>query len=103
MYAVIQTGGKQYRVAPGDTIEIEKLPWEVGSELELHSVLAVSNDSDQMLTGEHVANAKVTATIVGHGRGEKIRVFKFKRKTQYKRTTGHRQAYTAVKVTGIVA
>ena len=102
MYAVIQTGGKQYRVAPGETVEIEKLPWEVGSELELHGVLAVSKEPDQMLTGERIANAKVMATIVSHGRAEKIRVFKFKRKKQYKQLTGHRQSFTAVKVTDIV-
>jgi large subunit ribosomal protein L21 len=102
MYAVIQTGGKQYRVAPGETIEIEKLPWDVGSQLELRSVLAVSKDPDQLLTGEQVTNAKVLATIISHGRGEKVRVFKFKRKKQYKRTIGHRQDFTAVKVTDIV-
>jgi large subunit ribosomal protein L21 len=103
MYAVIKTGGKQYRVSPGETVEIEKLPWGVGSELELHTVLAVCKDPDQMLTGEQIANAKVLATIVGHGRSEKVRVFKFKRKKQYKRTIGHRQDYTTVKVTEIVA
>jgi large subunit ribosomal protein L21 len=102
MYAVIQTGGKQYRVTPGETIQIEKLPWDVGAELELHSVLAVFKDPDEMLTGDRIANAKVVATIVGHGRGQKIRVFKFKRKKQYKRTIGHRQNFTAVKVTDIV-
>jgi large subunit ribosomal protein L21 len=103
MYAVIQTGGKQYRVAPGDTIEIEKLPWEVGSQLELRSVLVVAKDDDQLLTGERIADAKVLATIVSQGRGKKVRVFKFKRKKQYKRSSGHRQDYTAVKVTEIVA
>jgi large subunit ribosomal protein L21 len=103
MYAVIQTGGKQYRVSPGEEVEIERLPWEVGVELELNSVMAVATDESQMLTGSELANAKVLATIVGHGRGEKIRVFKFKRKKQYKRTTGHRQNFTRVKVTGIVA
>ncbi len=103
MYAVIETGGKQYRVAPGETIEIERLPWDVGSELELHSVVAVSKEPDQMLTGAALADAKVLATIVSHGRGDKVQVFKFKRKKQYKRTTGHRQGYTAVKVTDIVA
>jgi large subunit ribosomal protein L21 len=102
MYAVVQTGGKQYRVTPGDTIRIEKLPWQVGSDLELHSVLAVFQDPGQLLAGDQLANSKVLATIVAHGRGEKIKVFKFKRKKQYKRTTGHRQDYTAVKVTGIV-
>jgi large subunit ribosomal protein L21 len=102
MYAVIETGGKQYRVAPGETIQIERLPWDVGSELELHSVRVVFKDPDQVITGEQLANAKVIATIVAHGRGEKIRVFKFKRKKQYKRTIGHRQNFTAVKVTDIV-
>lgn len=103
MYAVIQTGGKQYRVSPGEEVEIEKLPWDVGVELELNSVMAVATDENQMLTGSELANAKVLATIVAHGRGEKIQVFKFKRKKQYKRTTGHRQSFTRVKVTGIVA
>ncbi len=103
MYAVIETGGKQYRVAPGQEIEIEKLPWDVGSELELNGVVAVSTDAGQVLAGAELGSAKVLATIVSHGRGEKIRVFKFKRKKQYKRTTGHRQSFTAVKVTGIVA
>jgi large subunit ribosomal protein L21 len=103
MYAVIATGGKQYRVAPGETIQIERLPWDVGSELELHSVVAVFKDEDQVIAGEQAANAKVLATIVGHGRGTKVRVFKFKRKKQYKRTIGHRQNFTSVKVTGIVA
>ncbi len=103
MYAVIQTGGKQYRVAPGETIQIERLPWDIGSELELNSVLAVFKDENDVLTGEQVANAKVLATITAHGRGDKVRVFKFKRKKQYKRTIGHRQNYTSVKVTGIVA
>ncbi|HEX8985454.1 MAG TPA: 50S ribosomal protein L21 [Bryobacteraceae bacterium] len=103
MYAVIQTGGKQYRVAPGDTVKIEQLPWDIGSELELNSVLAVINDEQQVLTGEQLTNAKVLATIVEHDRAPKIRVFKFKRKKQYRRTIGHRQNYTAVKVTSIVA
>ena len=98
MYAVIQTGGKQYRVQPGEEIEIEKLPWDVGVELELNNVLAVAKDQDQMLTGSELANAKVLATIVGHGRGDKIIVFKFKKKKQYKKTIGHRQSYSNVKV-----
>ncbi|HOK46389.1 MAG TPA: 50S ribosomal protein L21 [Bryobacteraceae bacterium] len=102
MFAVIQTGGKQYRVSPGDEIDVEKLPWEAGVELELNSVLAVSREPGELLTGPELEGAKVLATIVRHGRGEKIRVFKFKRKKQYKRTIGHRQDYTRLKVTGIV-
>ncbi|MCP5117517.1 MAG: 50S ribosomal protein L21 [bacterium] len=103
MYAVIQTGGKQYRVAQGDSIEVETLPGEVGAEIELDHVLAVSNDSGDMLTGEEVAAAKVKATITAHGRGDKIIVLKFKRKKQYKRTTGHRQNFTRLEVNEIVA
>jgi large subunit ribosomal protein L21 len=102
MYAVIATGGKQYRVSPGDIVEIEKLPWDVGAELELNSVVAVSREPGQVLAGSDLGGAKVLATIVGHGRGEKIRVFKFKRKKQYRRTIGHRQDFTRVKVTDIV-
>ncbi len=102
MFAVIQTGGKQYRVSPGDEVNIEKLPWEVGVELELNSVVAVSREPGELLTGSDLDGAKVLATIVAQDRGDKVRVFKFKRKKQYKRTTGHRQDLTRVKVTGIV-
>ncbi len=103
MYAVVETGGKQYRVSPGDTIEVETLPGEPGSEIELGRVLAISNDDGELLTGDAVAGAKVKATIAGHGRGKKILVFKFKRKKQYKRTIGHRQNFTRVTVKEIVA
>ncbi len=103
MYAVVETGGKQYRVTPGDTIEVETLEGEVGSEVELDKVLAVTSDSGELLTGEEVAAAKVKATIAAHGRGDKIIVFKFKRKKQYKRTIGHRQNFTRLTVNEIVA
>jgi large subunit ribosomal protein L21 len=102
MYAVIRTGGKQYRVAPGDSIAVETLPGEVGAEVELGEVLAVSNDAGELLAGPEVAGAKVKATITGHGRGEKIIVFKYKRKKQYKRTIGHRQNYTRLRINEIV-
>jgi large subunit ribosomal protein L21 len=98
MYAVIETGGKQYRVTQGDTIDVEKLPGEVGSEIEFAKVLAIFKEPDKLLSGSDLGKAKVKATITGHGRREKILVFKFKRKKQYKRTTGHRQAYTRLKV-----
>ncbi len=103
MYAVVETGGKQYRVSPGDTIEVETLPGEPGSEIELGRVLAISNDDGELLTGDAAAGAKVKATIDGHGRAKKILVFKFKRKKQYKRTIGHRQNFTRVTVKEIVA
>ena len=101
MYAVIETGGKQYRVAPGEMIEVEKLAGEVGAQIEVGRVLAVFQDTDQVLAGAGAAGAKVTGTIAGHGRGDKVLVFKFKRKKQYRRTQGHRQDYTKIKVDDI--
>jgi len=103
MYAVIETGGKQYRVAPGDTIRVETLPGEVGSAVEFDKVLMVSQDAGQMLTGAEAGHARVKATITAHDRGDKVLVFKFKRKKQVRRTIGHRQNYTSVKVGEILA
>jgi large subunit ribosomal protein L21 len=103
MYAVIETGGKQYRVAPGDTIRVETLAGEVGSAVEFDKVLMVSQDAGQMLTGAEAGHARVKATITAHDRGDKVLVFKFKRKKQVRRTIGHRQNYTSVKVGEILA
>jgi large subunit ribosomal protein L21 len=103
MYAVIETGGKQYRVAPGDTLRIEKLAGEPGTQVEFDKVLAVGKDSGEILTGADLSGAKVTAAITAQGRGEKIIVFKFKRKKQYKRTIGHRQDLTTVRIGEILA
>jgi large subunit ribosomal protein L21 len=103
MYAVIETGGKQYRVAPGDVVRVETLPGDVGAEVELGRVLAVVNDSNEVTLGADLSSARVKGTIAEHGRGDKVIVFKFKRKKQYKRTIGHRQNYTAVKVSEILA
>ena len=103
MYAVIETGGKQYRVSPGESVKVETIPGEVGAEVELGRVIAVSSEEGQLTMGSAVADAKVKATIQVQDRGDKIVVFKFKRKKQYKRTIGHRQNYTEVKVTEILA
>jgi len=103
MYAVIETGGKQYRVAPGDTIDVEKLPGEVGSDVEFDKVLAVFKDQGELVAGPEVGQVKVKGTITSHGRGDKVLVFKFKRKKQYKKTIGHRQDYTRVQVSEILA
>jgi len=103
MYAVIEAGGKQYRVQPGDTVRIDKFAAEPGTEIEFGHVLAVCDDNQHVLTGEAVSNAKVKASVTGHGRGDKIIVFKFKRKKQYKRTIGHRQDFTEVKIGEILA
>jgi large subunit ribosomal protein L21 len=103
MYAVIETGGKQYRVAPGDVIQVETLPGEVGSEVQFERVLAVVNDANEVVAGPSLGEARVKGTISGHGRGDKVIVFKFKRKKQYKRTIGHRQNFTQVTVSEIQA
>ena len=103
MYAVIETGGKQYRVAPGDVIQVETLEGEPGSEVEFDRVLAVVNDANEVVAGKGLSAARVKGTISGHGRGDKVVVFKFKRKKQYKRTIGHRQNYTQVTVNEILA
>jgi large subunit ribosomal protein L21 len=103
MYAVIETGGKQYRVAPGDEIRVEKLAGEVGAEVEFDKVIAVFGDADQLVAGASASQARVKAVITGQDRADKVLVFKFKRKKQVKRTIGHRQAFTSVKVSEIVA
>jgi large subunit ribosomal protein L21 len=102
MYAVIQAGGKQYRVAPGDKVRIDTIDVEVGAEIEFTGVLAVANDDGQLTTGSDLSNAKVVATVSGHGRGDKVLVFKFKRKKQYRKTIGHRQNYTELTVSQVL-
>jgi large subunit ribosomal protein L21 len=102
MYAVIETGGKQYRVSPDQTVDVETLAGEVGATVEFDRVLAVNNDGT-LLTGDAVKGAKVTGTIAAQARAPKVIVFKFKRKKQYKRTQGHRQNFTRVKVDAIQA
>jgi large subunit ribosomal protein L21 len=103
MYAVIEAGGKQLKVAPGDIVQVETIAGDVGAEVELGRVLAVMNDSNELATGSAVSAARVRGTIMAHGRGDKVIVFKFKRKKQYKRTIGHRQNYTQVAVSEILA
>ena len=103
MYAVIETGGKQYRVAPGQTIEVDTIAGDIGADVEFDRILALSNESNELVFGEALKTARVRGKIASHGRGDKILVFKFKRKKQYKRTIGHRQNYTRVQVQEIVA
>jgi large subunit ribosomal protein L21 len=100
MYAVIETGGKQYRATPGELLDIESVAGEIGSEIEFNKVLAVF-DGESVKAGSDVGGALVKGTIVANGRGAKTIVFKFKRKKQYKRTIGHRQNFTRVKVSEI--
>ena len=96
MYAIIATGGKQYKVAEGDVLKVEKLDVEAGSTVTFDQVVAVSDGS--LKVGEDVANATVTATVIEQGRGKKVIVYKYKRKTGYHKKNGHRQAYTQVKI-----
>jgi large subunit ribosomal protein L21 len=99
MYAVIRTGGKQYRVAPGDTLKIETTGQAEGN-IEFSDVLAVSQEEGKFVSD--LSGAKVTASVLGEGRGDKILVFKLKRKKQYKKMQGHRQNYVEVKINEIL-
>ena len=101
MYAIIATGGKQYKVSEGDIIKVEKLDVEAGNTVTFDKVIAVSNDS--LKVGDAVANATVTATVMDQGKGKKVIVYKYKRKSGYHKKNGHRQAYTAVKIDKINA
>ncbi len=102
MYAIIATGGKQYKVSEGDVIRVEKLNAEAGSEVTFDNVIAVNNDSD-LLCGEKCANATVKASVMKEGKGKKVVVYKYKRKTGYHKKQGHRQPFTQVKIEAINA
>jgi len=103
VYAIIQTGGKQYRVAPGDVLRVERLPGERGDAVQLDQVLLVSDDAGSVRVGTPlVENAQVKGQIVRQGRAKKILVFKKKRRKGYKRTQGHRQYFTAVQIREII-
>mgnify|MGYP005851374005 CR=1 FL=1 len=102
MYAVVETGGKQYKVSTGEAIEVEKLPFEVGEQIELDRVLLVA-DGERVHVGQPtVEGAKVLATVTDHSRGPKTVIFKYKPKERYRRKKGHRQSYTRLIVDEIV-
>ena len=103
MYAVIQSGGKQYRVEPGETLVVEKLTGVEGDTVEFNEVLLLSDNGTVALGRPLIEGAKVTGEIVEHGRGEKLIVYKFKRRKDYRRKNGHRQDYTAIKINQVVA
>jgi large subunit ribosomal protein L21 len=105
MYAVFKTGGKQYRAAAGDTVRVEKLPGNVGDAVTLDQVLLVQGEGEAALkVGKPlVGGAKVEAKIVAQDLGPKIIIFKFRRRKNYRRKRGHRQPFTALQITGIVA
>ena len=100
-YAIVETGGKQYRAQPGDILRVESIPGDTGDAVELNDVLMVSLDGQVTIGSPKVPGAKVITEIEGSGKGKKIIVFKYKAKTRYRRKNGHRQLYTDLKVTGI--
>ena len=102
MYAVVKTGGKQYKVAPGEKLKIEQIPADVGAEVVLEQVLMVGEGETVRLGQPNVAGATVKATVVAHGRGEKIRIFKMRRRKHYQKHQGHRQNYTELQIDAIV-
>ena len=101
MYAVVRSGGKQIRVAPGDSVWVDRLAGEVGAKVELPEVLLVSGDGEPRVGTPTVEGAKVVGTITDHGRGDKIIIFKMKRRKGYRRKQGHRQDYTQLRIESI--
>jgi large subunit ribosomal protein L21 len=102
MFAVIATGGKQYRVQEGSVLRIQKLAAEQGANVEFDQVLLIGKGADVKLGAPFLSGGKVTATVQSHGKGDKVRIVKFRRRKHYKREKTHRQEYTEIKVTGIV-
>lgn len=102
MYAIVQTGGKQYRIQPGDVLEVERLSADEGSTVELDQVLMVGDGDNVQVGAPLVTGAKVVAEVLGEEKGEKILVFRYKRKVRYRRHTGHRQTYTRIRINEIV-
>ena len=102
MYAVIRSGGKQYKVAPGEKHRLEQLAAEVGAKITLDQVLMVGDGENVRLGTPTIAGATVQATVVAHGRGPKVEIFKMRRRKNYRRHQGHRQGFTEVQIDGIV-
>lgn len=101
MYAVIESGGKQYRVAPGDIIRVEKLKAAEGDSIDLGHVLMIADDSGLRVGNPTLAATSVTAKVRAHGRGDKVHIFKMRRRKNYRRNAGHRQDYTELEITAV--
>jgi large subunit ribosomal protein L21 len=101
MYAVIKTGGKQYKVAAGDYLKVEKLDGDVGSKVVIDKILMVADGDNVTIGSPLVAGAKVNATVLSHGKGDKVMIFKFHRRKHYRKTQGHRQSYTEIQIDDI--
>ncbi len=103
MYAVIKTGGKQYRVISGERLKVEKLEAEVGATVTLDQILMVSDGDKTTIGSPIIKGATVKATVLSHGRGDKVMIFKFRRRKHYRKTQGHRQSFTEIKIEAIAA
>ena len=103
MYAIIKTGGKQYRVQKGDVVRVERLAGTVGATVTLEDVLLVGGDGEPRVGSPRIAGASVVGTVVAQDRDAKVRVFKYKKRKHYRRTRGHRQSYTAVRIDAVRA
>ena len=101
MYAVVKTGGKQYRVAAGEKIKVEQIPADVGTEITLDQVLMVGEGESVKIGAPLVSGAKVTAKVIGHGRHDKVKIFKMRRRKHYQKHQGHRQNFTELEISGI--
>ena len=101
MYAVVKTGGKQYKVAPGEKLKVEQIPADVGAEVTLDQVLMIGEGESVRLGAPTVAGASVKATVVAQGRGEKVKIFKMRRRKYYQKHQGHRQNYTELRIDSI--
>ena len=102
MYAIIKSGGKQYRVQAGEQVRVEAIAADVGSSVSLEEVLLVGIGDGVKVGAPLVSGAKVTATVVSHGRGDKVKIFKLRRRKHYQKTQGHRQSYTELRIDDIV-
>ena len=103
MYAVIKTGGKQYKVATGEKIKVEQIAADVGQDIKIDQVLAVGNGADLKVGSPWVTGASVTATVVAHGKHDKVRIFKMRRRKHYQKHGGHRQTYTEIQIGAVNA
>lgn len=103
MYAVIESGGKQHRVIEGEVLRLDKIEEATGNTVSFDKVLMVGQGADVKIGAPYVANSKVTAEIIGHGRADKVKIIKFRRRKHYRKQQGHRQWFTEVKITGITA
>mgnify|MGYP006184934977 CR=1 FL=1 len=103
MYAVVKTGGKQYRVSAGEKLKVEQIPADIGAEIVLDEVLLVANGDDLTVGTPMVSGAAVTAKVVSHGRGEKVHIYKMRRRKHYRKSQGHRQNYTEIEIVGITS